>query len=249
MIYIVRHGQTDWNVEGRNQGRIDVELNQKGIEQALKMKDKLKDIKFDKVFSSPLKRAYKTAQIITSNEIIVDNRIIERCNGKLEGKLKNEINVDIDFNDPHERRMGIENIIDFRNRINDFLEEILKKYKGKNVLVVTHAGVSIYVRCFFEGEPSDSNYNALKLNNCEVLEYNYWPQKKIVLKYLHKAMKEISNKLIISKKVRGWWKRIIMIYESLPEWIGNAFPAYAVIRIKTISRMVPHYCSYCSLLF
>lgn len=172
MIYIVRHGQTDWNVEGRYQGRLDVELNDKGIEQAQKIQEKLSNVKFDKVFSSPLKRALKTAQIITSNEIIIDERIIERCNGELEGKLKSEIEVEIDFNDPNETRMGVENINDFRKRIKGFFKEISKKYKGKNILVVTHAGVSIYARCFFEGEPDDGNYNNLKLKNCEVLEYD-----------------------------------------------------------------------------
>lgn len=172
MIYIVRHGQTDWNVEGRYAGRIDVSLNEVGIKQAEEIHNQLKDIKFDKVFSSPLKRAYTTAQIITSNKIIKDNRIIERSNGDLEGKLKTEITEKIDFNNPNEQRFNIETIDSFRSRIKDFFEEISEKYKGKNVLVVTHAGVSIYARCFFEGEPQDGNYNNYKLKNCEVLTYN-----------------------------------------------------------------------------
>lgn len=171
MIYIVRHGQTDWNVEGRYQGRLDIELNAKGVEQAERIKEKLNEVRFDKVFSSPLKRAYNTAQIITSNDIVVDNRIIERCNGELEGKLKSDVKVNIDFNDPDENRMEIENIVNFRERIKSFFEEISEKYKGKNVLVVTHAGISIYARCFFEGEPEDGDYSKLKLKNCEVLEY------------------------------------------------------------------------------
>ena len=50
MIYLVRHGQTDWNLEGRYQGRIDIKLNSKGREQAREIKEKLKEIKFDKVF-------------------------------------------------------------------------------------------------------------------------------------------------------------------------------------------------------
>lgn len=172
MIYIVRHGQTFWNVEGRYQGRIDIELNEKGIEQAKKIQEKLSNVKFDKVFSSPLKRALRTAQIITPNEITLDERIIERYNGELEGKLKSEMGIEIEFNNPNETRMGIENINEFRKRIKDFLEEILEKYKGQNILVVTHAGVSIYARCFFEGEPVDGNYDKLKLKNCEVLEYD-----------------------------------------------------------------------------
>ncbi len=172
MIYIVRHGQTDWNIEGRYQGRIDIELNEKGIEQAYKIHDELKNIKFDLVFSSPLKRAYKTAKIICNNNIIKDERLIERCNGELEGKLKSEVEEIIDFNDPNENKMGIENINDFRYRIKNFFEDITSNYKGKNILVVTHAGVSIYAKCFFEGEPLDSNYNNYKLKNCEYLEYN-----------------------------------------------------------------------------
>ena len=171
MIYIVRHGQTDWNKEGRYQGRIDVDLNSEGIGQAIKLRCKLADIKFDKVFSSPLKRAYKTAQIICDNDIITDYRLIERCNGKLEGKLKNEIKEKIDFNDPFNTVMGIESIIDFRNRIKSFLDDIVKKYKGENILIVTHAGVGIYIKCYFEGEPKDGNYNGYKLKNCEVLKY------------------------------------------------------------------------------
>lgn len=172
MIYIVRHGQTDWNLEGRYQGRIDVELNSTGLKQAQIIRDELKDIKFDKVFSSPLKRAYKTAQIVCDNNIIKDNRLIERCNGELEGKLKSDIKEFIDFNDPNEKRLGIESIIDFRKRIDDFFNDILKKYKGKNVLIVTHAGVGIYARCFFEGDPKDGNFNNYKLKNCEILKYD-----------------------------------------------------------------------------
>jgi probable phosphoglycerate mutase/uncharacterized phosphatase len=172
MIYIVRHGQTNWNLEGRYQGRMDVELNDTGIEQAKKIYDELKDIKFDIVFSSPLKRAYKTAQIICDNDIIKDSRIIERCNGKLEGKLKSDCKGFVDFTDSKENRYGVEPLLDFRERINNFLDEVMKKYKNKNVLIVTHAGVSIYIKCYFDGEPNDDDYSKLKLKNCEVLKYN-----------------------------------------------------------------------------
>ncbi len=179
MIYIVRHGQTDWNVKGIYQGRVDIELNEKGIKQAEKTKAVLKGLKFDKVFSSPLKRAYKTAQIITDNKITSDERLVERCNGKLEGKLKSEYEGAVDFTDPNENRLGIETLPEFRKRIYDFFDDIMKNYQGKNVLVVTHAGVSIYVRCYFEGEPKDGDYNSYKLKNCEVLKYDNNLQKQI----------------------------------------------------------------------
>lgn len=82
---------------------IDIELNSKGIYQALKNKEKLTSIKFDKVFSSPLKRA-------------------------------------------------IESIMAFRKQNKDFLDDIRTNYKGKDILIVTHAGVSIYIRCYYEGK-------------------------------------------------------------------------------------------------
>lgn len=171
MIYFVRHGQTEWNEIGRIQGHIDIELNGEGKEQARVVKEKLKDVTFDKVFSSPLKRAKATAEIICGQEIIIDDRLIERCNGELEGKLKNEIDVFPDFNNPNDTRFGIEPLNAFKKRINSFLDEVVKKYKGKNILVVTHAGVCLYVRCYFEGEPEGNLLERYKLKNCEVLSY------------------------------------------------------------------------------
>ena len=172
MIYLVRHGQTDWNLEGRYQGRIDIKLNSKGREQASEIKEKLKEIKFDKVFSSPLKRALETAQIITDNDIEIDERLIERCNGELEGKLKSECVNMVDFTDENDSKLGIEHLSKFRGRIENFLSEVEKNYRGKNILIVTHAGVSIYFKCYFEGEPKDGNYSRYKLKNCEVYTYN-----------------------------------------------------------------------------
>lgn len=171
MIYIVRHGQTNDNVIGRYSSK-NTELNEKGIEQAINIREKLKDIKFDIVISSPLKRAIKTAEIICNNKIIKDERISERNNGELEGKLKTEIKEKINFNDPKEKRYNIENINNFRKRINNFFQEITRNYKGKNILIVTHAGVGIYARCFFEGEPITGNYLDYKLINCAYLKYN-----------------------------------------------------------------------------
>lgn len=171
MIYFVRHGQTDWNKVGRLQGHIDISLNQEGKKQAQIVKQKLKGVKFDKVFSSPLKRAKETAQIICNQKIVVDDRLIERFNGELEGKFKDEIKVYPDFNDPNDTRFGIEPLDCFKARVNNFLDDITKNYKNQNVLVVTHAGVCLYVRCFFEGEPEGVLYEKYKLGNCEILIY------------------------------------------------------------------------------
>ena len=63
-LYIIRHGETDWNKEKRLQGQSDTQLNEYGIELARITGEALKDVHFDYIFSSPLKRAYKTAELI-----------------------------------------------------------------------------------------------------------------------------------------------------------------------------------------
>ena len=89
MIYFVRHGATDWN-ENKNtqgqkdpkcQGRADLDLNEKGVEQAKQTAEKLKGIKFDRVICSPLKRAKQTLDIIYTGEtpVELDERVIERA--------------------------------------------------------------------------------------------------------------------------------------------------------------------------
>ncbi|MCP4354879.1 MAG: histidine phosphatase family protein [Proteobacteria bacterium] len=164
----MRHGKTDWNLKGIYQGQTDIELNETGIKQAEELLSQLKGLKFDVVISSPLKRAYKTAQIISNGSIIADNRLMERSNGKLEGRQKGI--DDIDFTDPKETRYDIEQLTMFRKRISDFWDDILEEYRGKNVLVVAHAGVGIYTQCYFKGEPEEGNYKKYKVKNCEVLK-------------------------------------------------------------------------------
>lgn len=87
MIYVVRRGEINYNVEGRYGGRIDTPLNENGIMQARKLKEIFKEIKFDVVIISPLIRAIETANEITDIKKITDERIIERSNGELKSKL------------------------------------------------------------------------------------------------------------------------------------------------------------------
>ena len=80
-IYVTRHGQTEWNALGKLQGRKDIELNEVGREQAVKVRNKLKNEKIDIIISSTLKRAKETAKIINKEfnvDIIEDIRLIEK---------------------------------------------------------------------------------------------------------------------------------------------------------------------------
>lgn len=172
MIYITRHGETDWNKEHRIQGHMDIPLNEQGRLDAKKAKEELKGIKFDVVFSSPLSRALDTAKIITKHKIIIDNRLIERGNGSLEGVNDEELFKTIKWDDEN-NPYGIEKLSDLRNRVYSFLDEIVNNYKDKNVLIVTHAGIGIQIRSYFEGELKEGqDVSVYRLRNGEVLKYD-----------------------------------------------------------------------------
>lgn len=87
-LYVVRHGQTEWNIMKKMQGSVDIPLNEKGIEQAYITKKNLENISIDIIFCSPLKRAMQTAEVINQDrnlEIIYDERLRERNYGEFEG--------------------------------------------------------------------------------------------------------------------------------------------------------------------
>ena len=88
-IYLMRHGETEWNKIGKFQGQVDTPLAKEGILQAQKTAEGMKEIPFDCIFSSPLKRAYMTAQIIRGDRespLIRDNRLKEMSFGIYEGR-------------------------------------------------------------------------------------------------------------------------------------------------------------------
>ncbi len=93
-IILVRHGETNWNKEGRFQGQIDIPLNEKGKEQASKASKYLEEIEFTKAFSSSMKRPYETAKIILNKnniQIAKIESLVEISHGLWEGKLEEEI--------------------------------------------------------------------------------------------------------------------------------------------------------------
>ncbi len=72
---MIRHGQTDLNKECKMQGRMGLPLNEFGVHQAKVLEEKLKNVRFDLVFSSPQERAVKTAEIVTRSQVTVDDRL------------------------------------------------------------------------------------------------------------------------------------------------------------------------------
>ena len=141
-LVVVRHGQTDWNVEERYQGQLDVPLNAMGRIQAEALKRQLTGIEFDQAYSSPLSRALETAQIIASElDVIADARLAEIHHGIWQGRTKFDIaerwpqeweqwnREPLQFTAP-----GGESAARLRARIEDFLASI----RGTNVLCVSH---------------------------------------------------------------------------------------------------------------
>tara|TARA_B100001029_G_scaffold22012_1_gene14907 strand:- start:279 stop:1607 length:1329 start_codon:yes stop_codon:yes gene_type:complete len=94
-IFLIRHGETDWNKEGRFQGQIDIPLNNNGKDQAIKASKYLKEINFNKAFSSSMDRPYETAKIIIQNKAVLGitkiDELVEISHGLWEGKLESEI--------------------------------------------------------------------------------------------------------------------------------------------------------------
>lgn len=174
-LYITRHGQTDWNAIRKIQGRTDIPLNDTGRQQAATTSDELKDVDFDVIFTSPLIRAVETAKIINELHhvpILQDERVIERSFGENEGT-----NIeDMDFSKfwhPNQTHLypTSESVNDFYDRIYHFIDEIKETYRGKNVLVVAHGGVSLPFYTYFNGIPDAIDMRPFMLNNCQVASY------------------------------------------------------------------------------
>ena len=143
-IFIVRHGESIANKQGIHQGHMDSPLTELGLEQAKKLAKRLKDEKFDLVYSSDLSRAYNTAKEIMKyhdNEIIIDELLREINKGEWTGKLKEELNLDLLKGKYFKKKFpNGESIIDFWNRLRKFLDLREKDFVDKNVLIVCHGG-------------------------------------------------------------------------------------------------------------
>ena len=174
-IYAIRHGETDWNKEKRIQGRTDIELNEIGIKQAESIKDLIKNEHFDLIISSPLKRAKKTAEIVSNGvPIVYSDGLIERNFGLFEGKIMTEINFEDCYNYNLNYDDGsIEKVQDLVKRVYTFLDEVKEKYSDKKVLLVTHGGVIRAIKIYFEGMPENGMLPHAATKNCELKEFIY----------------------------------------------------------------------------
>jgi len=154
-IYLIRHGVTGWNKKKKYCGYIDVPLSKEGTEQARKLARRIKSVKIDAVYSSNLKRAMRTAQIVfgKTRKIHVIPDLQEINFGVLEGLNHDEILKKYGviytkwLHDPYKNHIPKgENINSFQKRVTNAINKIAAANRGKTVAAVCHGGtISVFV--------------------------------------------------------------------------------------------------------
>ena len=153
-LYLIRHGETEWNHQRKMQGQIDIPLNEYGLELARKTAEGMKDIPFDYIYCSPLVRAKKTAETIAEGrnlEVVPDDRLKEIAFGEGEGSNINEVKqcpnhpMHNFFVHPeqYEPVEGGETFDQVQKRGMDFIREKVLPLEGtaENVAIVAHAAM------------------------------------------------------------------------------------------------------------
>lgn len=182
-VYLVRHGETDYNKMGCYYGWTDCSLAQEGIKQSQALRKSFENIQYDVMLSSDLKRAAETANIINRSprEIMVDKRLRELNFGQWEGKSYEEIATEYtehwnlwieDFENatPTEG----ESFVTMYNRICEYMDEVLNLYKDKSIVIVSHNGSLRIIVAYLLGLPLEKiwsfNFDHGKYSLLEVNE-------------------------------------------------------------------------------
>lgn len=161
MLYIMRHGETDWNVERRLQGRTDVPLNDNGRAMAAAAREEYKDVHLDVCYCSPLRRARETADILLKDRnipILYDDRLMEMGFGECEGEKFNfqlyspQSPINVLFLDPENYVIpvkGGESFSALYDRTGEFLEEVIWPLmeQKKDVLIMGHGAMNSSIMC------------------------------------------------------------------------------------------------------
>ena len=180
MLYIMRHGKTDWNEIRKLQGRTDIPLNEEGRKMAEEVRKECEEIGFDICYSSPLTRARETAEIALKGldvPIQTDDRLMEMCFGIYEGAV-NAGSVEGSpiqkFFDSPELFMGTENGETFDElfkRTGSFIDEMIKPAlkEGKKVLIVGHGAMNAGMICNVK-HPGKDRFWDEPMENCKLIK-------------------------------------------------------------------------------
>lgn len=192
-LYLIRHGETVWNAKGLLQGKHDIELNEKGISAAENYGKQIADIYFDKIYSSPLKRAYKTACLIRGKKntlIETDERLRELSFGNCEGT---DFHIWRDkscpyhwfFDNPakYEPPENGETLIHLCERTKNFIQEVIEPqlYSAQRLMIVAHGALNASIMTYLENNTLENFWGKGLQKNCQatIFEYdgNKWIRK------------------------------------------------------------------------
>lgn len=171
-IYLVRHGETEWNKRGLLCGRTDIPLNEKGIRQAQALIEEVKKAEIELILTSPLQRAVHTAEIISQSEIQVirEPLLMEQDFGLLEGHimldeecLKYRNNFFYPFPEG-------ESVAMVAHRALNLLERIKADYREKKILLVSHGAFCRAFHSCLERIQNEKYYHIL-FENCRMNRY------------------------------------------------------------------------------
>lgn len=169
MIYVVRHGETEWNALNKILGRTDIPLNARGMQQAQEIARSLKDLKVDVFLCSPLCRARQTADAIADEigmRYEVDDRLNEHDFGSFEGTDRADEEYQAAKREFFARYPGGESFFDMAARVYPLIKEL----EGVNALLVTHGGICRIIRSYFE-DLGNEEFVQFSQGNCEIRVY------------------------------------------------------------------------------
>ena len=180
MLYIMRHGKTDWNERRKLQGRTNIPLNEVGRAMAKEAREECDAINFDVCYCSPLDRAKETAQILLEGRgipIIVDERLIEMCFGIYEGVEKSfdipdcPVNVLFQHPEAYSAVEGGESLEELYQRTGSFLKEIVEPalLNHKDILIIGHGVMNSSIICQMRKMPLE-DFWSVGIKNCKLIK-------------------------------------------------------------------------------
>ncbi len=182
-VYVVRHGETEWNAQGRIQGHTNVPLSEQGRQQARLIAQRLREVAFDAAFASDLSRTRETAETILAGRDVplsATAQLREYHKGVFEGLTVHEYARQY----PEQYRASLVNDLDFaptggesirqtQARIGTFVDEVLERHMEDTVLVVGHGGSLRSLLVKLLDLPLEANWKFV-MGNCALsLIYTY----------------------------------------------------------------------------
>jgi probable phosphoglycerate mutase len=184
-IYLTRHGETQWNTENRLQGWKNSPLTEKGIRNAKLLGNRLSEIEFNAIYTSPSERAIQTAEYIRSERnipVLTDENLKEISYGEWEGKTKEELrkNYKKEFfnywNAPHQydhQPHKGEGLTDFKHRVENVFKRILAENPSGNILIVTHAATLKVILSYTMNIPIEKMWSPPFIHNTSLTVFHW----------------------------------------------------------------------------